>query len=90
MSRKPVVIHKTAHQAGDFSAGFQALSHFRATQVEVAVFQTRFFGVDVVRVKRQNICAIDDSSEDASTSISPVAISRLIFFWSRARTVPVT
>ena len=56
-----VVIHKTAHQAGDFSAGFQALSHFRTTQVEVAVFQTRFFGVDVVRVKRQNICAVDDS-----------------------------
>ena len=56
-----VVIHKTAHQAGDFSAGFQALSHFRATQVEVAVFQTRFFGVDVVRVKRQNICTVDDS-----------------------------
>ena len=55
-----VVIHKTAHQAGDFSAGFQALSHFRTTQVEVAVFQTRFFGVDVVRVKRQNVCAVDD------------------------------
>ena len=56
-----MVIHKTAHQAGDFSACFQALSHFRATQVEVAVFQTRFFGVDVVRVKRQNICTVDDS-----------------------------
>ena len=55
-----VVIHKTAHQASDFSARFQALSHFRTTQVEVAVFQTRFFGVDVVRVKRQNVCAVDD------------------------------
>ena len=55
-----VVVHKTAHQAGNFCTGFQALSHFRATQIKIAVFQTRFFGVDVVRVKRQNVCAVDD------------------------------
>ena len=48
-----MVIHKAAHKAGDFRAGFQTLRHFRTTQVEVAVFQTRFFGVDVIGVQRQ-------------------------------------
>ena len=55
-----VVIHKTTHQAGDFRTGFQALSHLRATQIQVAVFKTRFFGVDVVGVQRQRFCAIDN------------------------------
>ena len=48
-----MVVHKAAHKAGNFRAGFQALRHLRTTQVEVAVFQTRFFGVDVIGVQRQ-------------------------------------
>ena len=48
-----MVVHKAAHKAGNFRAGFQTLRHFRTTQVEVAVFQTRFFGVDVIGVQRQ-------------------------------------
>ncbi|CCK03009.1 FIG00554998: hypothetical protein [Cronobacter sakazakii 701] len=55
-----MVIHKAAHETGDFRAGFQALGHFRATQVEIAVFQTRFFAVDLVGVERQRLGAVDD------------------------------
>ena len=55
-----VVIHKAAHQAGDFRTGLQALRHFRTTQVQVAIFQTRFFGIDVVRVQRQRFSAVDN------------------------------
>lgn len=56
-----VVIYKMVYQVGDFSVGFQVLSYFWMMQVEVVVFQMCFFGVDVVRVKRQNICVVDDS-----------------------------
>ena len=55
-----MVIHKATHQAGDFRTGFQALCHLRATQIQVAVFQTRFFSVDVVGVQRQRFSTVDD------------------------------
>ncbi len=55
-----MIVHEAAHEAGDFGAGFQALSHFRTTQVKIAVFQARFFGVDVVGVQRQRFRAVDD------------------------------
>ena len=56
-----VVIHETAHQAGDFRTGFQALGHLRTTQIQVAVFQTRFFRVDVVGVQRQRFSTVNDN-----------------------------
>ena len=55
-----MVVHKTADEAGNLRTGFQALRHFRTTQVQVAVFQTRFFGVDVVGVQRQRFGAVDN------------------------------
>ena len=55
-----MVIHKATHQAGDFRTGFQALSHLRTTQIQIAVFQTRFFSVDVVGVQRQRFSTVDD------------------------------
>ena len=55
-----MVIHKTTHEAGNFGAGFQALSHFRTTQVQIAIFQARFFGIDLVGIQRQRLRAVDN------------------------------
>ncbi len=59
--QKAVVIHKATHKAANFSARFQALGHFRATQIEIAIFQTRFFAVGLIGIERQRIGTIDDS-----------------------------
>ena len=54
------VIHKAADKAGDFCAGFQTRYHLRATQIQIAVFQARFFAVGLIRVQRQGLRAVDD------------------------------
>ena len=55
-----MAVHEAAHEAGDFGAGLQTLGHFRAAQIQVAVFQARFFAVDLIGVQRQRLGAVDD------------------------------
>ncbi|MNG99087.1 hypothetical protein D3C79_582480 [compost metagenome] len=58
--QETVAVHKAAHKAGDLGTGFQAVGHFRATQIQIAIFQTRFFAIGLVRVQRQRFGAVDD------------------------------
>ncbi|MNC64591.1 hypothetical protein D3C75_1148080 [compost metagenome] len=83
--QETVVIHKAAHEAGDFRTGLQAVRHFRATQVQITEFQPRFFSVDVVRVQRQRFGTVDDGQiggEDFYRTRCHIFID--VFFITRA------
>ena len=55
-----MLIHITAHKAGNTGTGFQGSRHFRTTQIQITVFQALFFGVGLVEIQRQRLCAVDD------------------------------